>query len=117
MEKRYCEVRGKRYESAEAYQTGSVCYGCAGDHDSGLCSLLGPCGIFANGQGIIWVECGTAEAMDCRRCAHFYSWVNRYKTRFFCRAFDHGSGHIPINPKVDYLDCPRFLLAQQEGEE
>lgn len=116
MEKRYCEVRGKRYESAEAYQTGSVCDGCVAEFDSDLCSRLDPCGRFADGQSIIWIEEGRLLAMDCRRCAHCYSWFNRYKTRFFCRAFNHGSCHLPIIPRVDCLECPRFLPAQQEGE-
>lgn len=65
MEKRYCEVRGKRYESAEAYQTGWVCDGCAAEFDDQLCVRLGECGIGECGIGytfiFIWVECNAEK--------------------------------------------------------
>lgn len=60
MEKRYCEVKGKRYESAEAYQTGSVCDGCAAEFDDQLCVRLGECGI-GDTFIFIWVECNAEK--------------------------------------------------------
>lgn len=57
MKKRYCEARGKRFKTAEAYQTGNICDGCAAEFNGQLCADLDDCGSFRDEPGIIWVEC------------------------------------------------------------